>query len=130
MRSFSIEEQRVINRIVNDASRSLQYVLINAYYDIFYNNKVDFNVQEPGHLIFYREIDSVNIDNLLSVQQQIIIQSRLIQYLADNRLIYLIENNSVKEMILKSFYGLNNSETYVEGHKEALKRFLKYFIKQ
>lgn len=98
MRSFSIEEQRVINRIVNDASRSLQYVLINAYYDIFYNNKVDYNVQEPGHLIFYREIDSVNIDNLLSVQQQIIIQSRLIQYLADNRLIYLIENNSVNEL--------------------------------
>ncbi len=98
MRSFSIEEQRVINRIVNDASRSLQYVLINAYYDIFYNNKVDYYVQEPGHLIFYREIDSVNIDNLLSVQQQIIIQSRLIQYLADNRLIYLIENNSVNEL--------------------------------
>ena len=45
MRSFSIEEQRVINRIVNDASRSLQYVLINAYYDIFYDNKVDYNVQ-------------------------------------------------------------------------------------
>lgn len=98
MRSFSIEEQRVINRIVNDASRSLQYVLINAYYDIFYNNKVDYNVQEPGHLIFYREFDSVNIDNLLSVQQQIIIQSRLIQYLADNRLIYLIENNSVNKL--------------------------------
>lgn len=39
----------------------------------FYNNKVDYNVQEPGHLIFYREFDSVNIDNLLSVQQQIII---------------------------------------------------------
>lgn len=98
MRSFSIEEQHVINRIVNDASRSLQYVLINAYYDIFYNNKVDYNIHEPGHLIFYREIDFVNIDNLLSVQQQIIIQSRLIQYLADNRLIYLIENNSVNEL--------------------------------
>ena len=99
MRSFSKEEQRVIDHIVNNASRSLQYVLINAYYDIFYNNKVDYKVQEPGYLIFYRStIETVNIDDLLSVQRQIIIQSRLIQYLADNRLIYLIENNSVNEL--------------------------------
>ena len=99
MRSFSKEEQRVIDHIVNNASKSLQYVLINAYYGIFYDNKVDYKVQEPGYLIFYRRtIETVNIDDLLSVQRQIIIQSRLIQYLADNRLIYLIENNSVNEL--------------------------------
>lgn len=99
MRSFSKEEQRVIDHIVNNASKSLQYVLINAYYDIFYDNKVDYKVQEPGYLIFYRRtIETVNIDDLLSVQRQIIIQSRLIQYLVDNRLLYLIENNSVNEI--------------------------------
>lgn len=98
MRSFSKEEQRVIDHIVNNASRSLQYVLINAYYDIFYNNKVDYNVQNPGHLIFYRDYTSIDLDEILSIQQQIIIQSRLIQYLVDNRLIYLIENNSVNEI--------------------------------
>ena len=99
MRCFSIEEQRVINYIVNNASRSLQYVLVNAYYDVFYTNKVDYNVQNPRQLTFYRDYtSSIDIDEILSIQQQIIIQSRLIQYLVDNRLVYLIENNSVNEI--------------------------------
>ena len=99
MRCFSIEEQRVINYIVNNASRSLQYVLVNAYYDVFYTNKVDYNVQNPRQLTFYRDyMSSIDIDEILSIQQQIIIQSRLIQYLVDNRLVYLIENNSVNKI--------------------------------
>lgn len=98
MRCFSLEEQHVINYIVNNASRSNQYVLINAYYDVFYTNKVDYNVQNPGNLIFYRDYTSIDLDEIISIQQQIIIQSRLIQYLVDNRLLYLIENNSVNEI--------------------------------
>lgn len=98
MRCFSIEEQRVINYIVNNASRSLQYLLINAYYDVFYTNKVNYDVTNPGYLKFYRDHTSIDLDEILSIQQQIIIQSRLIQYLADNRLIYLIEDNSVNEI--------------------------------
>lgn len=98
MRCFSIEEQRVINYIVNNASRSLQYVLVNAYYDVFYINKVVYNVQNPRQLTFYRDYTSIDLDEIISIQQQIIIQSRLIQYLVDNRLVYLIENNSVNEI--------------------------------
>lgn len=98
MRCFSVEEQHVINYIVNNASRSHQYVLINAYYDFFETNKVDYNVKNPGNLIFYRDYTSIDLDEIISIQQQIIIQSRLIQYLVDNRLLYLIENNSVNEI--------------------------------
>ena len=69
MRCFSIEEQRVINYIVNNASRSLQYVLVNAYYDVFYTNKVDYNVQNPRQLTFYRDYtSSIDIDEILSIQ--------------------------------------------------------------
>ena len=92
MRTFSKNEQIVIRRLVAHATTSLSYVLINVYNDVFYQRKVEY---KSGQLVFYKDIDSLhNVDDLLSIEKEIIDTSFLIGYLKDNRYIYLIDDNS------------------------------------
>ena len=98
MRKFSEEEQLIIKKIVTGESHTLQYVLLNVYYDIFYNNKIYYDTQNPEKLTFYRNIKEVDINEILYVQKQIIILSRLIKYLEENRFVYLIEIKSENEI--------------------------------
>lgn len=134
MRSFSKEEQSVIKHIVTHASNTLQYVLFNAYYDVFYKNRVSYNIKEPYNLNFYRKYDNINLDEILSVQQKIIIQSRLIQYLVDNRLIYLIETKSENENEIENIVSfLTEGLTPVrcpieEVTADILKKSVKYYV--
>lgn len=134
MRSFSKKEQSVIKHIVTHASNTLQYVLFNAYYDVFYKNRVSYNIKDPSNLNFYRNYENINLDEILSVQQEIIIQSRLIQYLVDNRLIYLIETKSVNEneignIVPFSTEGLTRVSYQIDPiTADILKKSVKYYV--
>lgn len=93
MRHFSVNEKKAIERIVNWSS-SNQFTLINAYDDIFHRNKVGFD-HKTNQLIFYRNIEDDNLlDDLLTVEHEILEKSILIKYLIDNRYIYLIHDDS------------------------------------
>lgn len=99
MRNFTEEEKKVINNIVANASHNFHYVLFNTYYDMFNYNKVDYDVRKPNCLLFYvsKDIGNVDPNRIFDIQYKIIIQSRLIKYLVDNGLVYLI-SNSEKEL--------------------------------
>lgn len=96
MRHFSENEKKTIKSIVEQSSSS-QYVLINAYGDIFYSKKVEFDYKNR-QLVFYRDIDSVELDDILAVEHEILERSILIKHLIDNRYIYLIDDNSENEI--------------------------------
>lgn len=92
MRKFSKNEQDIIKRIVAIANESLSYVLINAYGDIFYQRKVEY-APNTTNLKYYRNIDVVSLDEILSVEKEIIETSVLIDYLVNNRYIYIIDES-------------------------------------
>lgn len=97
MRHFSETEIKTIKSIVEQSSTS-QYVLINAYGDIFYSKKVEFD-HNNCQLVFYRDdIESVKLDEILAIEHEILERSILIKYLIDNRYIYLIDDNSENEI--------------------------------
>ena len=108
MRNFTEEEKKVINNIVAKASHNFHYVLFNTYYDMFYYNKVDYDVRKPNCLLFYVSEDIINVDpnKIFDIQYKIIIQSRLIKYLVDNRLVYLISN---RESVPENFVNFDKS---------------------
>lgn len=93
MRKFSQTEQRTIRNLVSHASGSLSYVLANAYNDIFYQRHVKYS---KGKLIFYLEdVNTLNdVDDILSIEKEIIDISFLLDYLIKNRYINVIEDPS------------------------------------
>jgi hypothetical protein len=93
MRRFSLTEQKVIRRLVDDARQSLDYVLANAYNDVFYQRRVKYS---NGELVFYLEDTNTlsDVDDILSVEKEIIDISILIDYLIKNRYIIIIEDPS------------------------------------
>lgn len=93
MRKFSPIEQRTIRNLVNHANGNLSYVLANAYNDIFYQRHVKYS---KGKLIFYQEdVNTLNdVDDILSIEKEIIDISFLLDYLIKNRYINVIEDPS------------------------------------
>ena len=85
---------------------SLSYVLINVYNDVFYKKKVEY---KDGELWFYRkhsDLDGLNcVDELLSIEKEIIEVSFLIEYLKKTRLIYIIDDNTQEGNYLTSVGG-------------------------
>lgn len=100
MRRFSDKEKQIIRSIVTHYNiNPNQYVLVNAYNDIFYAKKVKFDSANGGQLIFYRkesELDTA--DDLLDISNEILEISLLIKYLVSNDLIYEIDTNSVNRL--------------------------------
>ncbi len=96
MRKFSPKEQSTIRNLVKQASNSLSYVLANAYNDIFYQHKVEYN---NGSLIFYSaDISKITTNNILAVEKEIIDTSFLLDYLKENRYIHIIEDDSQNQL--------------------------------
>ena len=96
-RSFSKYEQETIRTIVMSAGDRADYLLVNAYNDIFYYTNVEYI---DGKLHFYYK-DSSEWNNpggntTLQVQKDIIIKTLLLKYLVDNRLIYLVTDSNVQ----------------------------------
>lgn len=96
MRRFSDKEKQIIRSIVTHYNiNPNQYVLVNAYNDIFYAKKVKYDSANGGQIIFYRkESDLDTADDLLDISNEILEISLLIKYLVSNDLIYEIDTNS------------------------------------
>lgn len=99
MRRFSDSEKATIKSIVTSYQRDpMQYVLVNAYNDIFYYCKVEFDAVN-NQLIFYRKKDNIDLQRDLGVViEQILETSLLLEYLEENNLIVLINTNSVNKL--------------------------------
>lgn len=109
MRKFSEQEKNTIKLIVQGAENSLSYVLINAYNDIFYQQKVKYKVGSSD-LLFYRDHTSIHSDELLSIEKVIIEISILLNYLKENRYIYIIEeeHQTTEENNIVGKFNSNN----------------------
>ena len=82
MRKFNEREKRVIERLVEGASRSFTYLAINAYDDIFYRKQVEFVYQPTSELIFYFQSGNQrSTDDIFRVTSEIYEISYLIDYL-------------------------------------------------
>lgn len=99
MRRFSDSEKDTIRSIVsNYMSNPMQYVLVNAYNDIFYRCKVKFDAVN-NQLTFYRKKDKIDLQcDLGVVIDQILETSLLLRYLEENNLIVLINTNSINKL--------------------------------
>ena len=112
MRKFSQTEQKIIINLVNHANGNLSYVLANAYNDIFYQRRVKYS---NGELVFY--LENVNalsdLDDILSIEKEIIDISILIDYLIKNRYIIIIEDPSSADPLTEIGGFLTNGLTPV-----------------
>ena len=113
MRRFSDSEKVTIRSLVTHYSLNpMQYILVNAYNDIFYKYKVKFDASQNGYLIFYRHSNDINIYDIGEVTNSIIETSLLIKYLVNNDLIILIDTNSVNQ--LREIGGSHKDESDIE----------------
>lgn len=94
MRRYSDTEKDTIKRIISDSS-NLTYVLVNAYNDIFYAKKVEYQYKGGGKLIFYKkDITDFAVNELFEIENEILEVSLLLNHLEREGLIYLIEDSS------------------------------------
>ena len=108
MRRYSDKEKKTIQNIVQYAS-SNQYVLANAYNDIFYARNVEFNSANGGFLTFWRQKGTpFNANDMLETEHEIIETSLLLEHLDDEGLIYIISDPSSTNQ-LTSIGGFNTS---------------------
>lgn len=94
-RSFSTYEQATIRLIVESAGDKVDYLLVNAYNDIFYYSNVEY-IDGKLHL-YYKDVNELNnprVNKSWEVQKEVIIKSLLLKYLVDNRLIYLVDDKA------------------------------------
>lgn len=95
MRHFSQNEQRSIQLLVNNSKQNNTFVLANVYQDVFYQQKVEYSNSE---LIFYRDINSIRTEDILSIESFVLEISLLIDYLEKQRYIYIIEEGNVSNL--------------------------------
>lgn len=95
MRRFSDSEKLTIKSIIELYDRDpSQYLLVNAYNDIFYKYRVEFDASKGSQLFFYRKQKSYSIDDIHAITGYIFETSLLIKYLISCDLIYEIDSNS------------------------------------
>lgn len=95
-RSFSTYEQDTIRTIVENAGDRADYLLVNAYNDIFFYTNVEF-IDNKLHFYYKEgEFHSPKAQDTLLVQKDIIVKTLLLTYLEENRLIYLVEDKNVQ----------------------------------
>lgn len=98
MKRFSEIEKTVIRCIVEQGKHNYSYVLINAYQDLFYRYKVEYN-HDKQSLVFYAiNINSIDHETFLSIEDTIMEISLLLDYLEENRYLYLIEDTNTNEL--------------------------------
>ena len=98
MRTYNKFEKKVIKTIIADYdSDSKNYVLANAYYYLLYDSKCEYSY---GELHFYRNLDQVDITEILQLKESIIRVSLLLKHLIEKEYIYLITEKKPKPTLL------------------------------
>lgn len=98
MKRFSDIEKTVIRSIVQQGKHNYSYVLINAYLDLFYKYKVEYDHDKQSLVFYARDINSVDHESFLSIEDTIMEISLLLDYLEENRYLYLIEDTSTNQL--------------------------------
>ena len=114
MRQFSKREKETIKFILDGVAKSATYLPINAYNDIFYREKVEFDAQSNDmELVFYtpENADLPDSKRMLDVYYEILEVSLLIDYLKKEGLVYQISMPSTNKLRCVGGFdknGLNN----------------------
>lgn len=92
MKVFTEEEKRHLEYItrINNGNEN-GFVIANLYDDYFYKYKVRYNFRSQ-ELTFYRNINSLETDDILGVERFIVERTYLIQYLIDNEYIMPVDD--------------------------------------
>ena len=117
MKVFTEEEKRqleYITRISNGNENG--FVIANLYGDYFHNYKVRYYFGN-GELTFYRNIDSLETDDILGVERFIVERTYLIQYLIDNEYIMPVDDEQQNSNGLQ-YLGVFN----IDGLSPIVKR--------
>lgn len=117
MRRFSEYEKNTIKNILKSYEQSpFTYLLVNAYNDIFYQKRVKFTYDKTAdkqHLVFYRpDVNSFKMEDAGAVENSVLEISLLLDYLQNEKLIYLIEPSSTNT--LYSIGGFNENDDDVQ----------------
>ncbi len=111
-RSFSQYEQNTIRTIVNNASNSVAYLLVNAYNDIFYYTNVEY-VNGALHIHYSEEdFNTLDSDSSLTIQKAVIIRTLLLRYLVENQYIYLVEDLNIQNPTTDIKLANKNNKKY------------------
>lgn len=105
MRHFSENEQKVIRNIVAHGRHNYSYVLMNAYLNLFDRYQVTYDHTKQSLVFYVRGTGDIDHELFLSIEDTIIEVSLLLEWLEDNRYIYLIKDND--DIGLQTFSGLN-----------------------
>lgn len=90
-------ERVTIRTIVADASRSVDYLLVNIYNDIFLYTNVDY-IDNELHFFYKNKEEFNKIDDreILKIKKDLISKTLLLMYLVENRYLYLVDNANVQ----------------------------------
>lgn len=92
MKVFTEEEKRHLEYIIRISDGNENgFVIANLYGDYFHDYKVRYYFGS-GQLTFYRNIDSLETDDILGVERFIVERTYLIQYLIDNEYIMPVDD--------------------------------------
>ena len=105
MRHFSENEQTVIRSIVAHGRHNYSYVLMNAYLDLFYKNQVKYDHASQSLVFYAKGTGDIDHELFLSIEDTIIEISLLLEWLEDNRYIYLIKDTD--DIGLQTFSGFD-----------------------
>lgn len=97
-RKFYPREINLIKKIVSDIQRDAhhQYVLLNAFADVFYNNEGTIAYNE-GFLLFSYEDFKNKTAEILDIEQEVIERALLVKELKDANYIYFILDHEGEE---------------------------------
>lgn len=115
MRRFSEYEKNTIKSILKCYEQSpFTYLLVNAYNDIFYQKRVKFTYDikaDQQCLVFYRnDRNTFNIEEAGAVENSILEVSLLLDYLQNEKLIYLIEPSAANTLYEISGFTIGDDD--------------------
>lgn len=91
MRRFTETEKTIIERLVAHDQMSNNYVpLLAVFGDIFNQHRVKYFFSNPGELFFYRKFDQLDANELISVSNELLTISVLVDYLSEQGLAIII----------------------------------------
>lgn len=95
MKTFTDDEKNVIKYIIQTSDEN-GFVIANLFEDCFYRYKFRYSFENKS-LIFYRSIDSVELDDMLGLERFIIDRAFLIKYLIEQEYIIEVEDEHPEE---------------------------------
>mgnify|MGYP003291582601 CR=1 FL=1 len=95
MKIFTDSEKNAIKYIIRTSDEN-GFVIANLFEDCFYKYKVRYSFDKKS-LIFYRNIDSLELDDMLGLERFIIDRTFLVKYLIEQEYVIEVEDEHPKD---------------------------------